>query len=587
MTGDVEVVPKASRTRSRTGCLCCRRRKRKCDGAQPQCWNCRTRGDECRWGPKALFHPSRTLQLSSEESAALLAIEEERSIPGAQPSTIIVNDTAQVVREYLGDHSLHCPTSAPTLDTANKTRVAAARTEGDLDTNIVVHTLTTAQSHVLADIIGPFQSSSPASSRLRWSNEDNTSSVGTFVPPFSLGQAVSRHASPQPELGLPVCEGEQIQLVSAYLRETGTWCETTDSDMNFTISSIHEMMENKAFAAAAMALASRQLDALQNCPRQKTLGLYQHAIQLLIHQDPSQADAAVLATCTLLCVYEMMVSDVVEWRRHLKGCAGLLKLKRWNGSSQGIVNACFWAFARIDVWAAFMIGEETLMPTDHWVDDNVVHSVAATGTIDAYCNLTTLIFAKVANFIAENQKRSDNLTNEALTINALWHELQEWRSHRPKEVLPLLRVKVPRKGPFQTILYSHSSSICGNTFYHAGSILLLQTGNVWLNEMDVELDRYDPVWHAKELGGISTSSVSHANWVNHLQPLYIAGKVFGNGFGRRQSVSSRLADDASTGEEEYPAEKIALLKHLARIERETGWKTSERAVELRRLWGLE
>lgn len=38
---------------------------------------------------------------------------------------------------------------------------------------------------------------------------------------------------------------------------------------------------------------------------------------------------------------------------------------------------------------------------------------------------------------------------------------------------------------------------------------------------------------------------------------------------------------------DFPAEKMALLKHLAKIERETGWKTSDRARELRILWGLE
>jgi hypothetical protein len=38
---------------------------------------------------------------------------------------------------------------------------------------------------------------------------------------------------------------------------------------------------------------------------------------------------------------------------------------------------------------------------------------------------------------------------------------------------------------------------------------------------------------------------------------------------------------------DFPAEKMALLKHLAKIERETGWKTSDRARELRILWALE
>lgn len=84
-----------------------------------------------------------------------------------------------------------------------------------------------------------------------------------------------------------------------------------------------------------------------------------------------------------------------------------------------------------------------------------------------------------------------------------------------------------------------------------------------------------------------------ANWVNHLQPLYIAGEVFGsnsNNTGNipcgHESATTPAGDDAIFEEEEYAAEKIALLKHLGKIERETGWKTSARASQLRTMWGI-
>jgi hypothetical protein len=96
------------------------------------------------------------------------------------------------------------------------------------------------------------------------------------------------------------------------------------------------------------------------------------------------------------------------------------------------------------------------MPPEYWVDDSNLHSVAATGTIDAYCNLATLIFAKIANFIAESRKRSARY--QASTTNVLWRELQDWRNYRPKQVLPLLRSEVSQSSPFQTIIYTHSSS---------------------------------------------------------------------------------------------------------------------------------
>jgi hypothetical protein len=72
---------------------------------------------------------------------------------------------------------------------------------------------------------------------------------------------------------------------------------------------------------------------------------------------------------------------------------------------------------------------------------------------------------------------------------------------------------------------------------------------------------------------MSMVNVSHAGWINQIFPLYIAGLTFGT------------ADSEDDGKE-HVAEKFALLRHLARIERETGWPTSGRATELRKSWGL-
>lgn len=57
------------------------------------------------------------------------------------------------------------------------------------------------------------------------------------------------------------------------------------------------------------------------------------------------------------------------------------------------------------------------------------------------------------------------------------------------------------------------------------------------------------------------------------------------------SSERRLYDSPSAlndlgPDEKYAVEKILLLKQLARIERETGWKTTDRAAALRMLWAL-
>ncbi|OMP83588.1 hypothetical protein BK809_0004969, partial [Diplodia seriata] len=293
-----------------------------------------------------------------------------------------------------------------------------------------------------------------------------------------------------------ITESQKLHLLSSFLHETGRWCETTDSAMHFTVSSIHTTMKSPPFAAAASALASRQLDAkaARNQPRQTTLELYQHTLRLLICRRPDDVDESILATCTLLCVYEMMAAEVGEWRRHLQGCAELLRAKGWNGSSPGIVKSCFWAFARIDVWAAFITRQRTLIPTESWVETDSVRTIAEMGDLDDYCNLAILFFARIVNLMASLHEPARR--EVAAEVRVLWDKLQEWYARRPEKARPLMRLDRDGTNPFPRIMYSQSSP------------------------------------------------------------------------------------------KEFAAEKIAILKQLARFEQETGWKTLERAAQLRRMWGF-
>jgi hypothetical protein len=232
--------------------------------------------------------------------------------------------------------------------------------------DVVADPIVTAQNRGLVDCGHFLQSALPSSAWDRQSNQEIASSTSPLAA-FLSDHTINLTASLDIEAELPVSTSEQTQLLRAYLQETGTWCETTDSGRHFTVSYVHKLMENRPFASAAIALASRQLDALRHNQRQSTLKLYQHAVHSLLHSEPSQCGEASLATCTVLTVYEMMASDVGEWRRHLKvcsqfrinellilislqGCIWNLESKGWNGSSPGLVNACFWAFARIGTW---------------------------------------------------------------------------------------------------------------------------------------------------------------------------------------------------------------------------------------------
>ncbi|KAL3293498.1 putative Zn(II)2Cys6 transcription factor [Colletotrichum asianum] len=421
----------------------------------------RTQKPCLRVGLNISFHPSRMLRLSDTDVATLTSIETQlRSGRPPRGEHVFQGFTVQGVADndllFQGGPDVTTRSAASTGElTSSHVRCGQASNvldespvespTGDPDT-----ATQTARLDDCEQLYPPFQHVTPPlipDGRLAASTSHDGVS-GAFIPPFSLGQAVSQNASPLPDPPPSVSDALRARLISYYLRETGTWCNTTDSEMHFTVKGIHKMMKSMAFSSAAMALASRQLDNAK--------GGMQY-ISLLRH-DPNVADPSILATCTLLCVYEMMASGVAEWRRHLRGCAGLLRMRNWNGDSEGIVKTCFWAFARIDVWAAFIMEQSTLIPTDSWVQDDSVASVAAQNDLDDYCNLAILIFAKIVN-VAGPMLQHATLSSPEVTpiVNDLWKELQAWLSYRPKDALPLVSAGPTRSNPFPTVVFATSS----------------------------------------------------------------------------------------------------------------------------------
>lgn len=145
----------------------------------------------------------------------------------------------------------------------------------------------------------------------------------------------------------PIDEGVKARLIASWLRETASWCETTDSQHHFSQEASYSLKNCQALSAAAVAVASRQADNTAGNARVETLELYDFARETICSLEAWQNNHLVLASAVQLCVYCMMSMEVNEWRLHLRGCAGTFLEMGWNGNSGGLPAACFWAFARI------------------------------------------------------------------------------------------------------------------------------------------------------------------------------------------------------------------------------------------------
>ena len=82
------------RTRTRTGCLNCRRKRRKCDESHPACGTCRRRNERCEWGLKITFRDDNAQVI--DEAHPSMRIARRR-----RPREFEILDiTDEVIRDY-------------------------------------------------------------------------------------------------------------------------------------------------------------------------------------------------------------------------------------------------------------------------------------------------------------------------------------------------------------------------------------------------------------------------------------------------------------------------------------------------------
>ncbi|KAK1988885.1 hypothetical protein LZ30DRAFT_577376 [Colletotrichum cereale] len=86
---------KKKRTRTRTGCLNCRRKKRKCDESRPACGGCSRRKETCEWGIKVTFRAENAQTIRQDHPSMRKA---RRPPPRRQFE--ILDVTSEVIRDY-------------------------------------------------------------------------------------------------------------------------------------------------------------------------------------------------------------------------------------------------------------------------------------------------------------------------------------------------------------------------------------------------------------------------------------------------------------------------------------------------------
>ena len=361
---------------------------------------------------------------------------------------------------------------------------------------------------------------------------------------------------------------EELALWKNWFDEIAPWLDKFDNERHFQniIPTMAASQDHLRYSI--LALSARQLELKETTrPTDCSLGLYQQAIHLLLPLLPTRS-TAVIASCVILCVLEMMSCSPKAWRRHLDGCASLMEAVGINGFVGGVEQALFWCFARMDVCGGLISSIRTLIPVSHWASkmhlDADVELFHSHDGFENWANYTVYLVAQVLDLLApvpaaplEVPNRAD--PNFRIRWLKLWKHISSWHELRPAPLHPIMTIPSSDTAPFPTVLFSNPAGISGNQLYHTASILMLQNQPPHL--------RLSPkprsiLWHARQVCAISISNDHHGAWTNGVQPLWIAGRCMS-----------------------HPAEHKAILELLDRIERESGWGTRWRADDLKEFWG--
>ncbi|TKA82924.1 hypothetical protein B0A55_01310 [Friedmanniomyces simplex] len=621
--------------RTRTGCLNCRRKRRKCDEKKPTCEGCISRQEACEWGVKLSFRPENAQSMSEAHPSMRLAAAGS----GRCGTFQIVDVTSEVIRDYIeeavpdealprlersGSRSLKSVQDAPILPgaghaiphTVTPTALEAGSyasismpTPGSTSDPMTAPTTTPpfapgAPTTVVTDPAGfPFLSPQISS--------DATSDDGIFLPgsqylelhaqlrnriidtarstvPSRLGTPdvddTELHQRFDDGVGTDDDESRRLAALSPeqeyilwqnYIGEVAGWIDNFDINRHFELVLPVLAKSHSHLKYAILALSARQMERKEQALDYScSLALYQHAVHLLsaaLHRRTT----AVLASCIVLAVLEMLSCSPKAWRRHLDGCAALIQALGLSGACGGLEQALFWVFARMDVCGGLISSERTLIPMHKWMlGSDILLDIAmmeAQDTFDMYANHVVYLLGRVIELLCSSGKweqrhhrRSDlrDMVDYTTEWSQLFELVESWYRNRPEEVKALL--VIPSDGhdptkPFPTLLYGNGPATSGNQMYHTAALLMLKhkPARVHLAPKPRSM-----LWHARQICAISISNAHHGCWTNSTQPLWIAG----------QHMS-------------HPSEHRAILEIYGRIERVTGWATRWRADDLRHYWG--
>ncbi|KAL5092442.1 hypothetical protein Trisim1_001695 [Trichoderma cf. simile WF8] len=570
--------------RARTGCLSCRRRRRKCDEQKPRCNSCDSRGISCEYPDGLIFIPAPTSRYQGLRGPDINQVAQTYdTIEFVENATFQIADahTTGILPEPASvTAETPRPPFAPETVTPQRIDIQEEHREAIEDSVALEDSDEEPRSEL-------FPSSNLNNASTVTVAADNSPAVITEarVNPTSSRKSclekVSAYDFPT-NFGLPPGD-QEIALLRHFRDNLCPWLDIGGSksaaglDIMVLAKSSRPLMSSILWLAsehyASVSLQSEidfTLDAVT---------YRQHAREGL-ELEPDGTSVKHIGH-GLLTLKELLGSKPRQW-------TGILARSNIYDTTitfvppEETIDSLFWALLKFDL-AASIIGKRSPKLSICTIRDTARRLTSHPGArYDCQASLLRLgeclhmVYGIEYSPVPIGSNRQESTNPEKQGANfwtrwaSLWRECQDWHKHRSMEVQPLLvvdsievsSISTPDDPSFPILLFTEPLALVANVTYYITSFLLLsrrpRLSKLWAHSSLVT----SMAWHAQSIAGAVISNHHPESW----DPVVFAGVL--------------MAGKEMTHE----SQQTSLLKQLHKMINAVGLDLKSEVEELQSLW---
>ncbi|CAI7661965.1 unnamed protein product [Penicillium palitans] len=564
----------AAKQRVRTGCLTCRKRRRKCDEQKPSCANCEAKGLACKYSSDLAFVSQREGAVSGTSRQAygsitfvddspLAAANKEKPKAALQPA----DDSQSDGNTGFSLDELQSSADGPD-DTGD------ARRAFDFQ-NILSSTVPNVN---LSEPPIPFNNERSA---------PNTRYVNSA--PYSGYRSVARNRTVEQRVSL-ANGSHETDLLRHFRYHVGPWIDTGDPELPFGLQVLLLSRTNRALQAAVLALAAGQR-LLVATPTSKDLESSQQFRKEAEESLALEYDLPRYAGHTLLMLQDALPAGPQQWRSLLIPRIEHISDFASRAVGEEVGDALFWLYFRLDLAGSISSAKPPLMPVRSLLrrDGTLLHHTQPTRpqTVNSvYKHILCLLGHCLTLIHGDREMPSPHtITSPNLTAfpslrqshslsqwTFLWSDCQKWYNERPVNVQQIVDIRggeadqidPDHDSSFPILIYTTPMALVANAAYHMISLLLLTHKPRLLKSLPGPRSVTSHIWHAQSIAGIAASNDSPEQW----DPILVASLL---------TIAKEMT---------HESQQAVLLERFSRITATTGIKLDRETDALQASWNL-